>query len=147
IGVSYLSYTHYGNKRTNLNANFGTLVLLTSKTILGATGYNILGDNDNINTRSIDLGLRHTIWDFFSMSVDFEHRFSKKIKYGGALETLYKNGFMMALSMQRNQDTQNTFWGAGIGYIAPKVSFIYGTMNAISYPYSFMHSFSVRVFF
>jgi len=147
IGVSYLNYTHYDQKNTNFNADLGLLFLLTQKTIVGATGRNLFGDSNDINTTSIDLGIRHTIWDFFSLSMDFEHRFSKKIKVGGALEMLYKNGFMLAVSLMRNQNIQTSFWGAGAGYIAPKISLIYGTMNSFSYPYSFMHSFSLRIFF
>lgn len=147
VGVSYLSHTYLGQNNHNLNADIGFLLLLTKKTILGANANNLFGDNNDINTRSIDLGIRHTLWDFFSASFNFEHRFSKKIKATGALEMLYKNGIMVAVSAQRNQETQNSFWGLGVGYVAPKMSVLYGTMNSISYPYSFMHSFSLRVFF
>ncbi len=147
VGVSYLSYNQLGQKDKNLNTDFGLLWLITQKSIIGATAYNLLGDKHGIETRSIALGFRQTIWDFFSFDLDFEHRLKKKTTFGGALELLYNNGLMITLSGKRNQYLQNSSWGMGLGYVGPKISFIYGTMNAITAPYSFAHSASVRVFF
>ena len=95
----------------------------------------------------MDISARQTFWDFFAASASFEHRFSKKVNFSGALEMLYRNGIMVTVSGRRNQNIKTTFWGLGLGYVAPKISFLYGTMNAISYPYNFQHSFSVRIFF
>ena len=147
VGISYLSYDQLGQKYNNLNTNFGLLWLVTQKSIIGATAYNLLGDKHGIETRSIAFGFRQTIWDFFSFDLDFEHRFIKKTTFGGALELLYNNGFMITLSGKRNQYLKNSSWGMGLGYVGPKISLIYGTMNAISAPYSFAHSVSIRVFF
>lgn len=147
IGISYLSYSQLGQKDRNFNTNFGLLWLLTPKSIFGATAYNLLGDSRGINTRSLAFGFRQTFWDFFSIDLDLEHRFRKKIMYGGALELLYNNGIMITLSGKRNQFLHNSYWGMGLGYVGPKISLIYGTMNAITAPYSFAHSFSLRVFF
>jgi hypothetical protein len=147
FGFSYLSYTYFNQSSNNFNVDVGLLYLLGKKTILGATAFNLLGDDNNVRTRSIDIGARQTFWDFFSVSVDFEHRFNKKINISGALEMLYRNGIMVTVSGRRNEYLKNNYWGLGLGYIAPKVSIIYGTMNATSYPFNFMHSFSLRVFF
>ena len=147
VGIHYTKFNHNAEKKNNINADFGFLFLLAEKTLLGGTAYNLFGDKDNINTRSIDLGLRQTMWDFFSATFDFEHRFSKKTTFTGALELLYKNGIMITVSGQKNMFLDNYFWGMGLGYVGPKISLIYGTMNAATAPYSFAHSFSLRVFF
>ena len=145
IGVSYLSYKHLDQESNNLNADAGLLWLLAPKSTLGVTAYNLFGDKNKINTRSIAFGFRQTMWDFFSIDIDFEHRFSKKITAGAALELVYKDGFMLTISGKRNQNLANSYWGLGLGYLGPKISFIYGTMNAITAPYSFAHSFSIRL--
>jgi hypothetical protein len=147
VGIHYTKFNHRINPTSNLNADFGFIFLLTKKTLIGGTAYNLIGDNNNINTRSIDLGIRHTMWDFFSATFDFEHRFIKKTTFTGALELLYKNGIMITVSTQKNMNLGNIFWGLGLGYVGPKISLIYGTMNAATAPYSFTHSFSLRVFF
>ncbi len=147
IGVHYTKFNHGQNRTSNMNVDFGFIFLLTKKTLLGGTGYNLIGDTNGFNTRSIDLGIRHTMWDFFSATFDFEHRFSKKTTFTGALELLYKNGIMITLSGQKNMYLNNIYWGMGLGYVGPKLSVIYGTMNAATGPYSFAHSFSLRVFF
>ncbi|MCX6112210.1 MAG: hypothetical protein NTY22_02855 [Proteobacteria bacterium] len=147
LGISHLSYTYFNQASTNFNVDLGLLYLLGQKTILGATAFNLLGDDNNVRTRSIDIGARQAFWDFFAISLDMEHRFDKKINISGALELLYRNGMMINISARREQYTQTNFWGLGLGYVAPKLSIIYGTMNAINYPFSFTHSFSVRVFF
>ena len=147
VGIHYTKFNEGIDKKSNLNTDFGFIFLLTKKTLLGGTGYNLFGDKNNINTRSIKLGVRHTMWDFFSATFDFEHRFVKKTTFTGALELLYKNGLMITASGQKNMNLNNIFWGIGLGYVGPKISVIYGTMNAATAPYSFMHSFSLRVFF
>ncbi len=147
IGISYLSYNHQGQKGNNVNTDFGLLWLLAPKSIIGVTAYNLLGDKHNLETRALAFGFRQTFWDFFSVDLDFEHRFKKKTTFGGALELLYRNGLMLTLSGKRNQNLKNTSWGMGLGYVGPKISFIYGTMNAITAPFSFAHSASLRVFF
>ena len=147
LGVSHLSYTYFNQKSTNFNLDLGLLYLLGQKTILGATAFNLLGDDSNVRNRSIDMGVRQTFWDFFAVTLDMEHRFYKKINVSGALELLYRNGMLVTISTRREQYTRTNFWGLGLGYVAPKISFIYGTMNAINYPFNFMHSFSLRVFF
>ncbi|MEI6079078.1 MAG: hypothetical protein WCQ53_00370 [bacterium] len=148
LGVSRLSYTYFNQASSNFNMDAGLLFLLAQKTMIGATAFNMLGDNtNNVRTRSIDIGARHTMWDFFSASFDFEHRFNKKVNFSGSLEMLYNNGILVTVSGRRNQNLHDTYWGVGLGYVAPKMSIIYGTMNAVSYPYNFMHSFSFRIFF
>lgn len=147
LGASHLSSTYLSQATTNFNVDMGLLFLLANKTLIGATAYNLLGDDNNSRTRSIDLGIRQTFWDFFSVSMDLEHRFDKKINFSGALELLYKNGIMITVSGRRNQNIKVNYWGLGLGYVAPKMSIIYGTMNAVNYPYSFTHSFSLRIFF
>lgn len=147
FGVSYLNYNHIVQKDSNFNLDFGLLWLVGPKSIIGATAYNLIGDSNNIKTRSLAFGFRHTMWDFFSVDLDFEHRFKKKTTFGGALELLYTNGLMITLSGKRNQNLKNEYWGMGLGYVGPKISLVYGTMNAITAPYSFFHSASLRVFF
>lgn len=147
VGIHYTKFNHSLAPKNNFNADFGFIFLLTQKTILGGTGYNLFGDKDDINTRSIDLGIRHTMWDFFSATFDFESFLSRKTTLTGALELLYKNGIMITVSTQKNMNLGNVFWGMGLGYVGPKISLIYGTMNAASAPFSFAHSFSLRVFF
>ncbi len=147
IGFSYLSYNYYGKSDNNLNLDFGLMYLLLRKTIVGMTVYNLIGDKKDLRTRSIDFSIRQTFWDFFSTSLSLEHRFDKKINVTGAMELLYKNGMMVTISGRRSQHLKNNFWGLGLGYVAPKISFLYGTMNAMNYPYNFHHSFSIRMFF
>lgn len=147
IGVSYLSTTHLAEKNNNFNTDFGLLFLLAKKSLLGFTAYNLLGDKHNINNRSLAFGFRHTMWDFFSVDIDFEHRLKRKIMVSGALELLYNNGIMLTLSGKRNEYLKNSYWGMGLGYVGPKISIIYGTMNAITAPFSFAHSASIRIFF
>ena len=147
VGLHYTKFNHGVTRTSNMNVDFGFIFLLTKKTLLGGTAYNLIGDNNGFNTRSIDLGIRHTMWDFFSATFDFEHRFSKKTTFTGALELLYRNGLMITLSGQKNMNLDNIYWGMGLGYVGPKISIIYGTMNAATAPYSFAHSFSLRVFF
>jgi len=147
LGVSHLSYTYFTQKSTNFNLDMGLLYLLGNKTIIGATAFNLFGDSADVRTRSIDIGARQTFWDFFAVSLDMEHRFYKKINVSGALELLYRNGMMVTISARREQYTKTDFWGLGLGYVAPKMSVIYGTMNAINPPFSFTHSFSLRIFF
>jgi len=147
FGVHYTKFNHNVDKTSNMNVDFGAIFLLAQKTLLGGTAYNLIGDKNNINTRSIKLGIRHTMWDFFSATFDFEHKLSKKTTLTGALELLYKNGIMITMSGQRNVQLDNIYWGMGLGYVGPKLSLIYGTMNAATAPFSFMHSFSLRVFF
>ncbi len=147
VGIHYTKFNEGVDKKSNLNADFGFIFLLAKKTLIGGTAYNLFGDTNKINTRSIDLGIRHTMWDFFSATFDFEHHFVKKTTFTGALELLYKNGIMITVSGQKNMNLGNIFWGMGLGYVGPKISLIYGTMNAATAPYSFMHSFSLRVFF
>ncbi|MEI6092102.1 MAG: hypothetical protein WCQ47_00285 [bacterium] len=147
LGFSHLSYTYLNQTTTNFNVDMGLLLLAAKKTMIGATAFNLLGDNNNVRTRSIDIGARQTFWDFFSVSVDMEHRFDKKINVSGALELLYRDGIMVTVSGRRNDNLKVNYWGLGLGYVAPKLSIIYGTMNAINGPYNFMHSFSLRIFF
>lgn len=147
LSFSHLSHTYYNQASSNFNLDLGLMYLLFQKTIIGATFYNILGDSDNMRTRSVDFSVRQTFWDFFAASVSLEHRFDKKVNFSGGLEMLYRNGIMITVSGRRNQNLKTTFWGLGLGYVAPKVSFVYGTMNSVEYPYNFQHSFSVRVFF
>jgi len=144
---SHLSHTYFNQSSGNFNFDLGVMYLLFSKTIIGATFYNVLGDKDDLRTRSVDFSARQTFWDFFAVSFSFEHRFYKKVNYSGAIEMLYRNGIMITLSGRRNQNTKNTYWGLGLGYVAPKISFLYGTMNSIEYPFNFQHSLSIRVFF
>lgn len=147
LGVNYTKFNHNGSNNKNFNVDFGFIFLLTSKTLLGGTAYNLFGDKYNVKTRSIDIAIRHTMWDFFSATLDYEQYLSKRATLTGALELLYKNGIMISSSLQRNFNLQNIYWGFGCGYVGPKISLLYGTMNAATAPYSFTHSFSVRVFF
>ena len=147
VSFSHLAHTYYNQSSSNFNLDVGLMYLLFQKTIIGTTFYNALGDDDDIRTRSVDFSVRQTFWDFFAASLSFEHRFNKKVYFSGGLEMLYRNGIMITVSGRRNQHLKTTSWGLGLGYVAPKVSFVYGTMNSVDYPYNFQHSFSVRVFF
>jgi hypothetical protein len=144
LGIDYTSY----NVDSNFNLDFGGIVLLGESTIFGFTAYNLLDDDtSDINTRSIALGIRQKIGYFFAFSLDFEHKIKKKTNIIGAIEFLYKNGIMFAASFKRKEETNTNYWGAGIGYVGPKFSTIYGTMNSFNAPKDFIHSFMLRVYF
>lgn len=143
VGVNYTNY-QVGD---NLNLDLGVLALILENTSVGATFYNIAGDKYDIKTRSIALGIRHSIYEMFSFAIDFEHKFKKKTNLTGSFEFLYKEGFMAALSFKTDNYIDTYYIGAGLGYIGPKVSIIYGTMNSINNIKDFIHSFSFRVFF
>lgn len=143
LGIDYNNYI----TNSNFNLDFGGILLLGESTTLGFTGYNLLDDDNNINTRSIALGIKQKIGYFFAVSLDFEHRIKKKINVVGAMEFLYKNGIMFAASFKRKEETNTNYWGAGIGYVGPKFSAIYGTMNSLNAPKDFMHSFMLRIYF
>jgi hypothetical protein len=147
IGIDYAKIRRFDVRDSNFNLDLGALFLATKGLIFGATAYNILNDKkNNIFTSSIALASRYTFWDFFAVDLEFIHKIDKKYSLAGALETLYKSGLMFNLSVMKDQQYGNTLWGGGIGFVAPKVSFIYGTLNSITPPWSFRHALSFRFF-
>lgn len=131
----------------NINFNFGLLYLLGKKTLLGFSAYNLLGDKNDINTTNFSFSIRQTVLDFFSLSIATNYDLEKDISFVGSFEFMYKNGFTMLASIKEDKYKDNTYWGAGIGYNAPKLSLIYGTMNSIYSPNEFKHSIALRSFF
>lgn len=153
FSVSYSNYK-YDNLETNknLNFNFGLLYLLGKKTLLGISGYNLLGDRNKINNTSFTGSIRNTMFDFFSLSFAFNYDTEKDISYTGTFEFLYKNGFTVLFSVKEDKFSDastngNTYWGAGIGYNAPKISLIFGTLNSFYSPNENKYALALRSFF
>jgi len=146
------SYTKYNfldstTNYKNINLDAGLLILVASKTIVGLSGFNLFGDTNDFKNRYFSFSVRQSLWDFCSFTADFTHLIRQKYAVTGAVELIYKAGFMINLSVRHNRNLQTTLWGVGTGYLGPKVSLLYGTMNSFNAPYSFNHSFSLRVFF
>jgi hypothetical protein len=148
FSVSYSKYNISNIEHSvNLNVNFGLLYTLTKKTLLGFTAYNTLGDKNNINTSSFALSIRQTVWDFFSFSLAYNHDLEKDYNFIGSIEFLYKNGFTILSSIKKDYHYDDIFWGAGIGYNAPKLSLIFGTLNSVYDSNINIYSLALRSFF
>lgn len=153
FSASYTNYK-YDNLETkrNLNFNFGLLYLLGKKTLLGFSAYNLLGDRNKINNTSFSGSIRQTMFDFFSLSASINYETERDFSYVGSFEFMYKNGFTVLCSIKEDKfsDTEteaNTYWGAGIGYNAPRLSLIFGTMQSVYTPNEKKYAFALRSFF
>jgi len=146
-----VSYSKYNVENiynsVNINLNLGFLYILTKKTLLGFTAYNLLGDKNSINTSSFILSIRQTVWDFFSFSLASSYDLEKDLSFIGSLEFMYKNGFTILTSLKKDYNYNDTFWGAGIGYNAPKLSLIFGTLNSVYDANIHIYSLALRSFF